>query len=75
MDGIELVKLRKNREKHFLQENGDIIAQVYNEDIHYLKNGEYKEIDNTLIKENSFYRNKENGYQVYFKDRNRSEVI
>jgi len=75
MDGIELVKLRKKREKHFLQENGDIIAKIYNEDIHYLRNGEYKEIDNTLIKENSFYRNKENDYQVYFKDRNSNEFM
>ncbi len=37
MKEIELKGLRKRREKHFLQENGDIVAQVYNEDIHYLE--------------------------------------
>ncbi len=75
MDGIELKELRKKREKHFLQENGDIIAQVYNEDIHYLKDGEYKEIDNTLVRENNYYKNKENDYQAYFKDRSSNEFM
>ena len=41
MKEIELKGLRKRREKHFLQENGDIVAQVYNEDIHYLEDGKY----------------------------------
>ena len=49
MKEIELIEKRKPREKHFLQEDGTIIAKVYNEDIHYLKDGEYKEIDNTLV--------------------------
>ena len=49
MKEIELIEKRKPREKHFLQENGEIIAKIYGEDIHYLKNGKYEEIDNTLI--------------------------
>ena len=58
MKEIELKGLRKRREKHFLQENGDIVAQVYNEDIHYLEDGKYKEIDNTIVRENNYYKNK-----------------
>jgi len=68
MKEIELKGLRKRREKHFLQENGDIVAQVYNEDIHYLEDGKYKEIDNTIVRENNYYKNKENSYQAYFND-------
>lgn len=68
MKEIELINLRKKREKHFLQSDGSIIAKVYNEDIHFKRNNEYVEIDNTIIKENNYYRNKENDYQVYFKD-------
>ena len=49
MKEIELINKRKLREKHFLREDGTIVAKVYNEDIHYLKNGKYEEIENTLI--------------------------
>ncbi len=51
MKKIELIEKRKLREKHFLQEDGTILAEVYDTDIHYLKNGKYEEIDNTLIKD------------------------
>lgn len=67
MEGIELVDLRKRREKHFLQKNGEIIAQVYNEDIHYKNGDTYLEIDNCLIKDKGLYKNKSNDYKVYFK--------
>ncbi|MCM1053870.1 MAG: DNRLRE domain-containing protein, partial [Ruminococcus sp.] len=68
MQEIELINLRKKREKHFLQNDGSIIAKVYNEDIHFKKDNKYIEIDNTLIKEGNYYRNRQNDYQVYFKD-------
>lgn len=68
MKEIELKKLRKRREKHFLQEDGTIIAKVYGEDIHFKKGNEYKEINNTLIKENDYYTNTNNQYKVMFKE-------
>ena len=68
MKEIELKNLRKRREKHFLQEDGTIIAKVYSEDIHFKKGNEYKEIDNTLVKENGYYTNTNNQYKVYFKE-------
>lgn len=66
MREIELINKRKKREKHFLKENGEIIAKLYDQDIHYLKNGKYEEIDNTLIENNDYFANKSNNFQVKF---------
>ena len=43
MKQIELINKRKPREKHFLQEDGTIVAKLYDVDIHYLKNNKYEE--------------------------------
>lgn len=75
MKEIELKNLRKRREKHFLQEDGTIIAKVYNEDIHFKKDNEYEEIDNTLIKVNDCYINKNNEYKVCFKEFTTEEIM
>jgi len=75
MKEIELKNLRQRREKHFLQENGEIIAVMYNDDIHFKKNGKYEEIDNTIIKENEYYTNTNNEYKVYFKDNSSKELM
>lgn len=66
MKGIEIIEKRKPREKHFLQENGDILAVVYSDDVHYLKNGKYEEIDNQLIEDKDGYYNAKNSYKVHF---------
>ena len=68
MKEIELINKRKPREKHFLQENGTIIAKIYDTDIHYKKNGKYEEIDNTLVKKNGCFCNKSNDYKVQFQE-------
>lgn len=75
MKEIELKNLRQRREKHFLQENGEIVAVMYNDDIHFKKNGKYEEIDNTIIKENEYYTNTNNEYKVYFKDNSSKELM
>ena len=41
---IELKKLRKPREKHFLKSDKTMVAYVYDYDIHYLKDGKYHSI-------------------------------
>ncbi len=66
MKEIELIRKRKEREKHFLKKNGVIVANVYDEDIHFLNNGIYEEIDNTLIDMGNYYENKNNAYKVIF---------
>lgn len=68
MKQVELIDKRKPREKHFLREDGTILAEVYDTDIHYLKDGKYEEIDNTLVSENGVLRNKSNDYKVEFKE-------
>lgn len=75
MREIELIDKRKAREKHFLQEDGTIVAKVYSDDIHYLKNGKYQEIDNTLKKENDYYINKSNDYKVKFKENGKDSLM
>lgn len=75
MKEIELKNLRREREKHFLQENGEIIAMVYNDNIHFKKNGKYEEIDNTIIKNNEYYTNTSNEYKVYFKENSSNELM
>lgn len=62
----ELIDLRKPREKHFLNEDGTITLNMYDEDIHYKKGNEYVEIDNNLIEENNKIINKENDFKVEF---------
>ncbi len=68
MKQVELIEKRKPREKHYLREDGTILAEVYDSDIHYLKDGKYEEIDNTLVNENGVLRNKNNDYKVEFKE-------
>lgn len=62
----ELKHLRKQNEKHFLKKDGTIEAHIYQDKIHYLKNNEYVEIDNTLVLDNNRYHNKDNDLKVSF---------
>lgn len=66
MKQIELINKRKPREKHFLQEDGTIVAKLFDIDIHYLKNNKYEEIDNQLILKNGIYKNKNNSFRLEF---------
>ena len=64
----ELKNLRNKREKHFLQKDGTVIAHVYSDDIHYLKNGTYEEIDNTLRMHGDFIANVSNAFKASFRE-------
>lgn len=75
MKEIELINKRKPREKHFLQEDGTIVAKVYSDNIHYKKGKNYVEIDNDLIKEKGNYTNKSNEYKVNFPDEVSSSIM
>ena len=74
MREIEIIEKRKPKEKHFLREDGTMKAIVYSEDIHYLKNGKYEEIDNSIIEEENYYRNRSNSYEVRF-GKNKKNLI
>ena len=73
--GIEIISKRGKREKHFLQKDGSFIAQMYSDDIHFKKNGKYEEIDNRLEKVSEYYKNKNNSFDVYFKERSKGELL
>lgn len=75
MKEIEILDKRKEREKHFLKENGDIVAHMYDEDIHFLKDGKFEEIDNTLIDDDEYYTNKENAYKVWFNKNSKKDIM
>lgn len=71
----EIISLRKPREKHFLNEDGTFTVQMYDHDIHYLENGEYKEIDNSLIELDSCYQTSSNAFIVSFAKQKNQELL
>ncbi len=71
----EIKELRKSREKHYLKNDGTFVAQIFDDDIHYIKNNTFKEIDNTLILKDNYYENKNNNYKIKFKSSIDDEVF
>ncbi len=63
---VELKEKRGRKVKQYLHRDGTITAKVFCDNIHFLKNGVYEEIDNTLVKEKNYYINKDNDYKIYF---------
>lgn len=55
---------RTANEKHFLMSDGSYTLISYPTNIHFLENGTYKEIDNSLIKQNGKYVNNANILEV-----------
>lgn len=71
----ELKNLRKRNEKHFLNEDGTIEAILYNDNVHYLKDGEYEEINNTLIEKNDRYHIVGNAFDLSFSKQNDENLL
>lgn len=55
---------RTATDKHFRMSDGSYTLMSYPTEIHYLSGGKYEEIDNTLEKKGSSYKNKSNILQV-----------
>lgn len=72
---LELKHLRKLNEKHFLKEDGTIEARIYPDNVHYLKDNKYIEINNTLKLENNRYVNKDNDLKVSFAKDSNEELL
>ena len=62
----EIKILRKPREKHYRNNDGTFTVEMYDQNIHYLKNNEYQEINNTLILKDKYITNKDNDFKVHF---------
>ena len=41
--------LRDEYTKHFRREDGSFVAAVYSEPVHYIRNGEWRDVDNTPV--------------------------
>jgi len=55
--------------KHYLLDSGKLVGKIYLSPIHFInENGEYQEIDNTLIEtpDGAGYTNLANSFKVYF---------
>lgn len=62
----EVVDLRTANTKTFKKINDSYEMVMYSEDIHYLLDGKYVEIDNSLVNDGNYLVNKANRYQVKF---------
>jgi len=64
----EITEKRDETTKYFAMSDGTTKACLYPQNIHYLDEGEYKEIDNTLVKDSkdgkTYYKNKKNNFSV-----------
>jgi RHS repeat-associated protein len=62
----EIIEKRAVNEKHFLMTDGTIMAMVYPDSVHYLKENKLHDIDNSLIDNGKTYSNKNNDFSVSF---------
>ncbi len=62
----EVTDKRDENTKVFERRDGSYTAVITSDPIHYDDNGEWKEIDNTLVKTNNKITNKENSFSVDF---------
>lgn len=71
----ELKHLRKKNEKHFLNDDGTIEAILYDDNVHYLKDGLYEEINNTLAEKDSRYHIIGNNFDLSFSKQNDENLL
>ncbi len=58
MNKKELIEYKTPNSKTCLKKDGTIQVEIYDENIHYLKDGKYEDIDNTLLATEDGYTNK-----------------
>lgn len=68
----EVESERTEYTKHYLMTDGSYVAAVYSEPVHYLENGKWEEIDNTLTEEmvegTEVYQNRKGKHSVRFSE-------
>lgn len=62
----EILEKRTLNEKHFIQEDGTIVASVYPMNVHYNLNGKLEDINNSLEENGGEFENKTNAFKVKF---------
>ena len=62
----ERKELRREREKHFENADHSFTAAIYGQPVHFMENGEWEEIDNTVeLAADGRYVNKKNDFKVF----------
>lgn len=62
----EIIEERTNTSKTFRKEDGTLEMALYEQNIHYYENGEWKQIDNSLNDLGQELENKENSFKLKF---------
>ena len=62
----EIVDEKTKNSKTYKSENDLYETEIYNKAVHYLDNGKYVNIDNTLIDFGDYYRNNKNSFFINF---------
>ena len=60
---------REHNTKYFLCEDGSMVASIYDDSVHYMDNGKWEDIDNTLVEAKT-----KNGQPVYINKANDMRV-
>lgn len=71
----ELIEYRTPNTKHFLKRDGTIEVEIYKDPVHYLDKGEYKEIDNSLVKTTKGFKNKSNDFKIEFDEKDNDSLV
>ena len=71
----EIIEYRTPNTKHFLKKDGTIEVEIYKDPVHYLEKGEYKEIDNSLVKTTKGFKNKSNDFKVEFNENDSDSLV
>ena len=76
----EIVEKRERNVKHFLKDDMTYEAAVYPSPIHYLENGKWEDVDNTLADDKDedgedILHNKKNDYKIKFAKKTKSKKL
>ena len=75
----EITEKRTLNQKHFLQNDGSVVAAIYPTDVHYEQDGRLVDIDNSLEyidEDEGMYQNKDNTFRVKFsKKSNKNNLV
>jgi RHS repeat-associated protein len=72
----ELEEKREESTKYFLKDDGTYEAVLYEDPVHYLNNGQWVDIDNSLEDKGNYYESKKNDFTVNIgKNANDKELI
>ncbi len=63
---IEIESMRSLNEKVFRKLDGSYEVSIYPDVVHYLENGQYKDIDNTFVETTKELKNKSNAFDIKF---------